>query len=544
MIPFGSQRGLGQDLATHLLNEHDNERVDFVDVRGAIAQDLHGAFAEWEAQAACLTKCKNYLYSLSINPDPNQPGLSHDQYMEYIQRVEQTLGLSSQPRAVVFHEKYGRHHCHVVWSRIDAEQEKAVHIAFDKEKLMTVTREFARDHAIQLPQGYFKDDKNDQTHQITLYEQEQERSTGISLEERKEQITSAWRESDSAQAFVAALAARGYMLATGNRPYVLVDLYGEMNTLPKLIDDKTVRTKDVRAFLENDYPPESLPSVEEAKRLVADYRETLATSLKNEQRETAFEELRHSWDHRRESIATQHKVLTLKQYQEREQLAITQREERRALKRAYIALSRAIQSQREESAPSGLAAFLGRVSGIDLIRKKIYAYREKRRFQAYSKKLLQLRKEQERQRLAQAKQQKMQQLDMQRKIEALAKIEEREKQSLAKQLKAKAWEQLRGGTAKIPAVPFTVKGQKKTLDRRRKEALARKLEDEFDNAVAGAWEQQEIDLAGDFARATSDEKEEDKTGTSEGPRTKVESRRKRRPRNRQRRRRQDRDRGR
>ena len=87
MIPFGSQRGLGQDLATHLLNEHDNERVDFVDVRGAIAQDLHGAFAEWEAQAACLTKCKNYLYSLSINPDPNQPGLSHDQYMEYIHRV-------------------------------------------------------------------------------------------------------------------------------------------------------------------------------------------------------------------------------------------------------------------------------------------------------------------------------------------------------------------------------------------------------------------------------------------------------------------------
>ena len=133
---------------------------------------------------------------------------------------------------------------------------------------------------------------------------------------------------------------------------------------------------------------------------------------------------------------------------------------------------------------------------------------------------------------------------MQRKIEALAKIEEREKQSLAKQLKAKAWEQLRGGTAKIPAVPFTVKGQKKSLDRRRKEALARKLEDEFDNAVAGVWEQQEIDLAGDFARAASDEKEEDKTGTSEGPRPKVESRRKRRPRNRQRRRRQDRDRGR
>jgi len=28
MIPFGSQRALGQDLATHLMNTHDNERME------------------------------------------------------------------------------------------------------------------------------------------------------------------------------------------------------------------------------------------------------------------------------------------------------------------------------------------------------------------------------------------------------------------------------------------------------------------------------------------------------------------------------------
>ena len=72
MIPFGSQRALGQDLATHLLNEYDNELMEVAEVRGAIAQDLHGAFAEWEVQAHSLTKCQNYLYSLSINPDPAQ----------------------------------------------------------------------------------------------------------------------------------------------------------------------------------------------------------------------------------------------------------------------------------------------------------------------------------------------------------------------------------------------------------------------------------------------------------------------------------------
>ena len=165
MIPFASQRGLGQDLAAHLQNEHDNEVMEVADLRGAIAGDLHGAFAEWEAQAHALTRCRNYLYSLSINPDPRQGELSRDQYLDYIARAEERLGLSGQPRAVIFHEKYGREHCHVVWSRIDAMNEKAVHMAFDHDKLMMVTREFARDHGLELPEGYFKDkdrDKNPQ----------------------------------------------------------------------------------------------------------------------------------------------------------------------------------------------------------------------------------------------------------------------------------------------------------------------------------------------------------------------------------------------
>ena len=40
MIPFASQRSGGGDLATHLLNEQDNEYVEIADLRGAIADDL------------------------------------------------------------------------------------------------------------------------------------------------------------------------------------------------------------------------------------------------------------------------------------------------------------------------------------------------------------------------------------------------------------------------------------------------------------------------------------------------------------------------
>ncbi len=151
MIPFGSQRALGQDLATHLLNEYDNELMEVAEVRGAIARDLHGAFAEWELQARALTQCRNYLYSLSVNPDPAQGELTREQYFDYIDRTEQELGLTGQPRAIIFHIKDGREHCHVVWSRIDTDNGKAVQIAFDRQKLMMVTREFARQHGLQLP---------------------------------------------------------------------------------------------------------------------------------------------------------------------------------------------------------------------------------------------------------------------------------------------------------------------------------------------------------------------------------------------------------
>src|SRR5271168_634122 len=66
MILKGNQRGGGQQLAAHLLNSFDNERVEIVDVRGAVAQDLSGAFAEWAAEARG-TRCQKFLYSLSLN---------------------------------------------------------------------------------------------------------------------------------------------------------------------------------------------------------------------------------------------------------------------------------------------------------------------------------------------------------------------------------------------------------------------------------------------------------------------------------------------
>src|SRR5712691_573191 len=380
MIPKASQRGLGQDLATHLQNAYDNEYVEIADVRGAVARDLHGAFAEWELCAHAMTGCRNYLYSLSVNPDPAQGPLTREQYLDYIDRAEGKLGLSNQPRAIVFHIKDGREHCHVVWSRIDTERGKAVHQAFDRQKLMMVTRQFAREHGLALPEGMFPDAGRDRRKKsFSLYEKHQQEATGLTKEERIAQVTQAWRQSDSPRAFVRALEELGYVLATGKRPYVLVDLYGEMNALPKLIDDRQVRTKDIRAFLERDFPPESLPSVEDAKTLVASHRKAIEDFGKAQARADRADILKGAQAGRRQKLEDEQAAMKAQQAAERNDLALRQRGERQALEEAYGAEMKRLHLQRDKGRPTGLVAVLARVSGFDAVRRQLRRHQDNRR---------------------------------------------------------------------------------------------------------------------------------------------------------------------
>ncbi|SLM47411.1 protein of unknown function [Nitrospira japonica] len=71
---------------------------------------------------------------MSLNPPPNEK-VSVDVFEAAIKTVEEQLGLNNQPRAIVFHENEGRRHAHVVWSRIDTEEMKAIYLPFYKTKL-------------------------------------------------------------------------------------------------------------------------------------------------------------------------------------------------------------------------------------------------------------------------------------------------------------------------------------------------------------------------------------------------------------------------
>jgi hypothetical protein len=445
MIPFGSQRALGQDLATHLLNAQDNERLEVAQVRGAVARDLHGAFAEWEAQAHNLTRATNYLYSLSINPDQRQGRLTKEQYFDYIERTEQRLGLSGQPRAVVFHIKKDRHgipreHCHVVWSRIDVEQRKARHIAFDHDKLMMVTREYARDHGLRLPDGYNKEvvrARRGRGYQMGLPDKRAEELGGLSLEEHKAQVTSAWDRRDTPRSFVRSLEDMGYILATGNRDYVLVDLYGSKKSLVRLIDDKKVRIKDVREILVKDFPKDSLPTVEEARALAAVHRAAMELFEKNEHRaareareKERRDDLQRRQQPRRQGVELEEKVLSDRQRQARLEFSVQQKQARAVLRQGYLQETRRIKTDRAANRPTGLAAFLGRITGVELIMKKVQLYRDRTRHAAHVTRLRDLTERQQREAKEFERRQLLERLAMERRLKALDLVEQRERKSL------------------------------------------------------------------------------------------------------------------
>lgn len=139
MILKGNQRGNGRELANHLMHGKENEHVELHDLRGFAAEDLHGAMQEAEAIAK-RTRCKNHLFSLSLNP-PQDEQVSVERFESAISRIEGEFGLEGQPRAIVFHEKEGRRHCHAVWSRIDGDQMKAIKLDFYKRTLNGIARD-------------------------------------------------------------------------------------------------------------------------------------------------------------------------------------------------------------------------------------------------------------------------------------------------------------------------------------------------------------------------------------------------------------------
>ena len=123
MICKGGTRQNGGQLAEHLLKE-DNERVIVIEMKDTATQDLKEALQDMQI-AVKMTKGKAGLYHAQINPAIGE-NMDGGQWKYAVDEMERRLGLDNQPRAVVYHEKKGRPHMHVVWQRTDTEKGRVI----------------------------------------------------------------------------------------------------------------------------------------------------------------------------------------------------------------------------------------------------------------------------------------------------------------------------------------------------------------------------------------------------------------------------------
>lgn len=335
MILVGNQRGGGADLAAHLLKD-ENEHVTVHELRGFVASDLPGALQEVQAVARA-TRCKQYLFSLSLNP-PQTECVSVEAFERAADKIEDKLGLTDQPRAFVFHEKHGRRHAHVVWSRIDGDEIKAINLPFTKRKLMDISKSLYLEHGWQMPDGV-RDPALSNPLNFSQAEWQQALRTDRDPREIKQAFRECYERSDSGKAFSAALKQHGFYLAKGDRRGVVaVDYVGEVYSFTRWAG---INTKDLKARL-GDMP--DLPSVEQTKQSI---RDDLTPNLK-----AMLERQKRTQRAERERVRQQAREVAAKHNEHR---AVLNRQQRERLRRETM--------ERQRRYRPGLSGMLDRVTG-------------------------------------------------------------------------------------------------------------------------------------------------------------------------------------
>ncbi|HWV45751.1 MAG TPA: relaxase/mobilization nuclease domain-containing protein, partial [Nitrospira sp.] len=262
VIVKGGSRKSGAFFATHLMKTEENERVSIAEMKGLYAEDVPEAFRELKALAAG-TRAENYFYHASINPREDEL-LTSEQWEFAVDRLEHNLGLDGHARFQVEHEKEGRTHRHIVWSRVDPDT-------------MTITSDsftyLAHDHTrAELEQAFHHEPtpptpqpSQRRSREIHEWENFRAQESGIDAKEVKAEVTALWQHSDSGSAFVAALEDSGYTLCQGDRGYCIIDSYGDTHSLVRRLDG--VKTAELREYLSG-MPLASLPTVAEASAAV------------------------------------------------------------------------------------------------------------------------------------------------------------------------------------------------------------------------------------------------------------------------------------
>ena len=262
IIIEGGSRSAGWWWARHLQNTEANERAELVAVEGLSAETLPEMFREMHALAQG-TKCQNYFYQANINPRADEH-LTPAQWREAVETLGRNLGLEGQPYFVIEHEKEGRTHRHVVWSRIDQEKQVAISDSLTARIHEQTSRQLEAKFDLEAGKSILVPNREFERPERRAKKQERFRGAqnGIDPHAVADELKALRERSDSGQSFRTAMEAAGYLLARGDRrDFVVIDRAGGDHSLSRGLGMKAA---ELRSFMK-DIDTASLPSVAEAK---------------------------------------------------------------------------------------------------------------------------------------------------------------------------------------------------------------------------------------------------------------------------------------
>ena len=308
MIVKSSQRSGYKELAKHL-NSVENETVRIVGAQGVLAESVEGALQEFEA-IAMASNCRKHLFHVSVSPDMSVH-MSDEDWVKTWQLHEEINKLKDHFFIEVEHIKNGRAHRHRVYERVNAQTGKAINLSWTrmKNERLGRTTEVLLGHPVvqgkfnksvikHLKKSGFKyvaskieesgiPDRSPRVTRFTHGEAQQNKR--FDLNTARSHIADAWAQSDSPQAFKAALRVQGYELADGDKAGVPVAIDRDGHVIPvqrslnvhrKLGGLPTIKKKEFMQKIK--YP---LPDLDFVKESQIDKQHLLTSRQQADQKE-------------------------------------------------------------------------------------------------------------------------------------------------------------------------------------------------------------------------------------------------------------------
>ena len=228
-------------------------------------------------------KGKRPVFQWSLNWAPHEKPTHAEMFAEAKISIEAT-GFKGHQAVLAIHNDRSHPHIHIVVNRVDPNTGRMVKPSYSKRRLSCYAEDYERRQGkIRCRQRVVNNRR---------------RREGKFVKYVPPIIAKAWRSTTNGKGFAMALKRSGFILARGKRcPYVVVDPYGAVQNPVRQIAG--ARVADIRARF-SDLDPASLPNVDEAKELAAQWRQR--QRVKAERRKAKAQRYRRNWTERRGRI--------------------------------------------------------------------------------------------------------------------------------------------------------------------------------------------------------------------------------------------------